>query len=100
MKLTNMRIGKRLALGFGILSVVLLSISGLAWWGITSVSQTMVEALRQSDRTRDAMAMSTEIDEVYLNIWSFSRTRTGHKGRRFRPRSRGSANPTPRRWRG
>lgn len=70
MILKNMKIWKRLALGFGSMGLTLLLVAVAAWWGF-----------RESDRAADAVnqemqvatlvhQMARTIDEIYLTIWN------------------------------
>jgi methyl-accepting chemotaxis protein len=72
MNLKNMKLGKRLAMGFGILTVAAMGISGLAWWGNKTVNRAMDEALGEADKMRVAQEVVTCVDKINMNIWNLA----------------------------
>ena len=72
MNLTNMRLGKRLALGFGILTAFTLGISVTAWWGSKSENLAMDNALEESHKMRLAQDILAEVEGIYINIWDIA----------------------------
>jgi methyl-accepting chemotaxis protein len=72
MNLTNMKLGKRLALGFGILTAFTLGISVMAWWGSKSENLAMDNALEESHKMRLAQEVLGEVEGIYINIWDIA----------------------------
>jgi methyl-accepting chemotaxis protein len=69
MNLSNMKIGMRLAVGFGILTALTLIITFMGWNGITSVDGKKNTVIDYGDRERLFMDASSDIDNVFLTIW-------------------------------
>jgi methyl-accepting chemotaxis protein len=67
--LNNMRLAKRLALSFGLLTLLALGISIVAWRGLDTVQRDMKGAMLQSQRTREAESIVTDMDNIVQNIW-------------------------------
>ena len=67
--LANIKVGKRLALGFGTCLVLTIAISGMAWWGLSAVKKASDEAQKQSKMATTAQSMSLDVANIYLNIW-------------------------------
>lgn len=63
--LDNMKIGRRLGVGFGVLTVLMLVITGAAGWGLTSVGETMADSLAESHK-----ALSGAKIAGYLRMWA------------------------------
>jgi len=74
MNLTNMRIGKRLGLGFGIAVVLTLTIAGVGWWGITTVNSAQDEAIAYTNNAVRARAINNDVTDIYLAIWHIATT--------------------------
>ena len=72
MNLANMRLGKRLALGFGILTAFTLGIAVMAWWGNRSVNLALDNALGEADKMRLAQEVSSLVDNINMNIWNIA----------------------------
>ncbi len=82
--LANMKIGRRLGVGFGIVGALTLGIALLAWWGTSIVGREANEALRLSGMMQDARAVNAEVNDVYLTISDLTAihdegTRQAHK---------------------
>jgi methyl-accepting chemotaxis protein len=75
MKLGNMRIGKRLALGFGVLILLTLVIGGMAWWGIRTVHDTQNEAVTFAEKSVRARTIANDVQNIYLAIWHIATTK-------------------------
>jgi methyl-accepting chemotaxis protein len=61
MNLTNMRIGKRLGVGFGICTVLSLALSAVAWWGVATTNAAADRRGEQLQRTSLAESVLTDI---------------------------------------
>jgi len=74
--LQNMKIGKRLMAGFALLVVLMFCLSGLAWWGVASISGTTLHILHgdahiaeHSARARaNVLGLRRFEKDVFLNI--------------------------------
>jgi methyl-accepting chemotaxis protein len=72
MTLTNLKLGKRLGLGFGILTAFTIVISLVAWWGSSKSETALNTALEESNKMRLAQEALTQYDEAYLQIWNIA----------------------------
>ena len=70
LNLTNMKIGRRIATGFGTLVVLLMITTILSWWGNGAVKTKMGDSLEESGKISLIRQAAGEIDEVYLNLWT------------------------------
>ena len=70
MNLNNLRTGKRLALGFGIVTTLLLLLTAAAWWQLTTINQTMDVALVQNEKMATLLEIDSTLDTIYLEIWA------------------------------
>ncbi|MGD0930287.1 MAG: methyl-accepting chemotaxis protein [Candidatus Korobacteraceae bacterium] len=61
MNLTNMRIGKRLAVGFGMSAVFMLAMAVVAWWGMATMDQA---ASRRGEEKRKANLAQAALADV------------------------------------
>lgn len=66
MNLTNMRIGKRLAVGFGIAIVLAIAIAATGWWAIQSINTAGSKALAQGTRNLERSKAMEDISLVYI----------------------------------
>ncbi len=64
----NLRISRRLALGFGITIAGLLLLLTMALWSIQRIDRTFDEALQNSDQNLQARELRAEVDAVLLNV--------------------------------
>jgi methyl-accepting chemotaxis protein len=67
--LANMRVGKRLALGFGICLVLTIGIGAMAYWGLASMKHASDDLREQSNRMLVIKDASVDIANLYLDIW-------------------------------
>ena len=66
--LAKMRLGKRLAVGFGLLSVLTVTIVVVGWWGLydsESAGQNLTAQLR---RTAEVKSMQLDLDNIALHL--------------------------------
>ena len=78
MRISDIKIGMRLGLGFGVLLLILLGIGGAGYWGMQSVSDRTVQMLRtdaviadSSSRARaNVNAMRRYEKDTFINIAS------------------------------
>ena len=69
MKLADLKIGKRMGIGFGLLILCMFVGTAIAFWGIASVNASMDEALKETEELQLAQGISDDLDGLYLNIW-------------------------------
>lgn len=69
MKLTNLKTGKRLSLGFGIVTALLIAIACVAWWSVRSFNTALGDSRAQSMQAGLAQALCADVNEVYLDVW-------------------------------
>jgi methyl-accepting chemotaxis protein len=70
LNLSNMRLGKRLTVGFGAIMAAVGVVAALVMLGSASVNGSNDEALKQYRKMRLALEVGWDVDNVYLNIWS------------------------------
>jgi methyl-accepting chemotaxis protein len=63
--LADIRIGKRLALGFGILMLLLVCVAGAGYWGATTISDSMMDLLR-TDAKAEQLFMNSALYSLEL----------------------------------
>jgi len=69
MNLTNMRIGKRLAVGFGLSLALTLAIAAVGWWGITCVNSAQDQAITYTQKALRARSINNNVNDLYLAMW-------------------------------
>ena len=69
MTLSNIKIGKRLAFGFGTLSALLLLLLATAWFEIAEINKSMDVALAEAAKMSKMKDVSASLDNVYLEMW-------------------------------
>jgi hemerythrin-like metal-binding protein len=67
--LNNLKTGKRLAIGFGTLAVLLLLLSATAWWEMSAINKGMDTALTQQGKLVKLKDVATALDNIYLDMW-------------------------------
>jgi len=67
--LADMKVGKRLALGFGICLVLTIGIAAMAYWGLVSLKHASDNLQEQSNRMLTIKDASVDIGNLYLDIW-------------------------------
>jgi methyl-accepting chemotaxis protein len=67
--LADMKVGKRLALGFGICLVLTIGIGMMAYWGLASLKHASDNLQEQSGRMLVIKDASVDIGNLYLDIW-------------------------------
>src|SRR5277367_2183009 len=75
MNLTNMRIGKRLGVGFGIALLLAASIAATAWWGLTAVGNAQDEAVSFTAKALRSATIANNVNSIYLAIWHIVSTK-------------------------
>jgi methyl-accepting chemotaxis protein len=73
--LADMKVGKRLALGFGICLALTIAIAVMAFWGLASLKHASNDLQNQSDRMLVIKDASVDIANLYLDIWHVVTTR-------------------------
>jgi methyl-accepting chemotaxis protein len=66
--LQNMKIGKRLGVGFGMLVLLLLGMSGAALWGVASMGQSMDASMEEARKSMLAAGVSEDVRDIGLMI--------------------------------
>ena len=67
--LADMKIGKRLALGFGTCLVLTIAIAAVAYWAMTSLKRASDDSQEQFRRMLVIKDASVDISNIYLDIW-------------------------------
>jgi len=62
--LTNMRIGKRLAVGFGVSAVLMLVMAIVAWWGMATRIRRQTAVAKSAENRSLAQAVLTDVVSV------------------------------------
>jgi methyl-accepting chemotaxis protein len=65
MNIKNLKIGNRLAGGFGMICLLLMGIAAIAWIGMDKVRIVMADAQQYSDRVASAQVMADALNKVY-----------------------------------
>ena len=68
-RLTNMKIGKRLAVGFGCLTVLSLSIAAVALWGSSTLHQAIDDTAEQGRKSLVAQDAMGDFDMIDLELF-------------------------------
>ena len=71
-RLSNLKIGQRLFLAFGILSLFILALAGIGWLGVKEAGSAVEEAVEQSHLLAEAKDLCISMDELYLALWQMS----------------------------
>jgi methyl-accepting chemotaxis protein len=66
--LRNMKVGKRLLLGFTVVLVLLVIGTGVGIWGITKLNQGLASSIEESHKIYQAGAMKAHVGEIMRNI--------------------------------
>ncbi len=75
MKLTNMRIGKRLAAGFGISVLLTLILACVAWWGLVTLNKAQDEAIAFTYKALRARIIANDVGNLYFSIANITTAR-------------------------
>ncbi len=65
----NLRIGIRLALSFGILTALLLSLAATALWELAAIRKSLNSVKAESAKMAGIMRVGTSMDNIYLEMW-------------------------------
>ena len=68
-KLADMKVGKRLALGFGTCLVLTIGIAAMAYWALASLKHASDDSREQFQRMLVIKDASVDIANLYLDIW-------------------------------
>lgn len=72
MNLTNLKIGTRLAIGFGLVSMQLVLGAALGLWSIAKIDGQMSGSLTESFEIREVLEVEAHISDIYLNLWNYA----------------------------
>jgi methyl-accepting chemotaxis protein len=67
--LANMKVGKRMGLGFGTCLVLTVGIAVMAWWGLAALKQASDQAQKESGMALLANSTALDVANIYLEIW-------------------------------
>ena len=67
---TQMKLGRRLGISFGALIGWIILLGVVSWWSLSKVNTAMDVALEQNERTRTAMAVTKDIDDITMAVWN------------------------------
>jgi methyl-accepting chemotaxis protein len=65
---TDVKIGKRLLIGFGILLILVLGGNGFSLWGNNTFNLALDKAILYSDKLELAYQMGSNVDGIYLHV--------------------------------
>ena len=66
--IANIRLGKRLALGFGLLSLLIVAIVVVGWWGLYNSEAASRNLTSQLRRTAEVTSMQIDLDNIALHL--------------------------------
>jgi methyl-accepting chemotaxis protein len=69
MKLENLKTGKKLALGFGASTALMLLLALAAWWQMSVINRSMDRAIQEAHKGMLAMEVGASVSDVYLEMW-------------------------------
>jgi methyl-accepting chemotaxis protein len=69
LNLANWKIGKRLAVGFGVPGMLALALAVLAWWGTSSLSQATKDAFLEAEKMNAVHEVASDVDGVLLKVF-------------------------------
>jgi len=67
--LNNLPIVKKLFLGFGTITVLLLLLSALAWWELGAINQCVDNAVMRAGKMQKVHEIATALDGIQLKLW-------------------------------
>ena len=70
MSLNNLSIGRRLGLGFGTITLLLMLLAIVAWGVAHTLNQATATVIAEASQALKARGVSTAIDGIYLNMWN------------------------------
>ncbi len=69
--LRNMKISKRLGLGFGALGLAMLTVFAVAWWGTASLAKSDLTILEEAEKAAAASQLVDTLSQINLSTWTF-----------------------------
>ena len=69
MNINNLKTGKKLFLGFGAMSVLLVVMAFVSWWEMTALDTSMDGIILQAGKLRTVMDIGADLDGLYLKMW-------------------------------
>jgi methyl-accepting chemotaxis protein len=82
--LADMKVGKRLALGFGTCLTLTIAIGAMAYWGLVSLKHASDNLQDQSNRMLVIKDASVDIANLYLDIWHVVTSKDPEARREFK----------------
>ena len=71
MNLGNLKTGRRLILGFGILAALMVVLAATAMWEMGGIKQGMDTALVESAKLSRIKDVGTSLDNIYLDLYNY-----------------------------
>lgn len=68
-RLSSMRMQKRLFVSFGLMAFLLLLLSGVAWRSMTQINQAMDRAIHENEKLSDIKDVHINLEGVYLRMY-------------------------------
>ena len=75
LNLKDVRIAKRLAIGFGSVTLLAIAIAAAGFWGTTALKRGLEVTNGESDRTVMAKEMMADLDNLYHELWGLAAQR-------------------------
>ena len=75
MNLSNMKLAKRLALGFGTLTLLTLSIAAVSLWGTDMMHRALNESAVETTKAIQAKDVMEDVDNIQVDIWEILGTK-------------------------
>ena len=82
MKLNDMKIGRRLGIGFGVVILMVVGLAGLAWYAIKDVNFEMDASLDAAREIEEILQARRDVGDIYFHLSSAVIDRS-EQGRRF-----------------
>lgn len=74
--LTNMKLAKRLTVGFASLTILAIGLGGLAWWGAQAINSRMSIALKMRGQSFEIQEVNTIVNRIAVQVWRLANEKT------------------------
>ena len=71
MNINNLRVAKKLFLGFGTITAFLLLQAGSAWWELSAINQRLDEVLVEHTKMTAVKDVGSSLDNINMSMWEF-----------------------------